>query len=311
MYTQHYGFNEKPFTLTPDPEFLYLSKQHQTALNMLEYGLHSQAGITVINGEVGSGKTTLVRRILQEVDQTLTVGLISNAHSAFGDLLQWVLNAFEIEAAGNDKASRYQTFVDFLIKEYSENRRTVLIIDEAQNLDVQTLEELRLLSNINADKYLLLQLILIGQPELLEVLRKPELRQLAQRVSVDYRLNPLKYKESVDYIRHRLRIAGGSANLFDKYAIAVIFYYSQGVPRLINTLCDFALVYGFAEEAESIDLALMLDVIKDKIKGGIYPVPEHENKETQKIRELIYKEKGVDIGVFVNEDDDEDELSAL
>lgn len=312
MYTEYYGFNEKPFTLSPDPEFLYLSKQHQTALNMLEYGLHSQAGITVINGEVGSGKTTLLRRILQEIDQTVTVGLISNAHSAFGDLLQWVLNAFEIPSEGQDKATRYQAFIDFLINEYSENRRTVLIIDEAQNLDMQTLEELRLLSNINADKHLLLQLILVGQPELLAVLRKPELRQLAQRVSVDYRLNPLKYKETVDYIRHRLRVAGGSANLFDKYAIAVIFYYSQGVPRLINTLCDFALVYAFAEEAESIDLALTLDVVKDKVRGGIFPLPAQESKETEKVRELIYKEKGVDIGVIGDEaDDDEEELTAL
>lgn len=310
MYTEYYGFNEKPFTLTPDPEFLYLSKQHQAALNMLEYGLHNQAGITVINGEVGSGKTTLVRRILQDVDQTLTVGLISNAHAAFGDLLMWVLNAFAIECDAVDKASRYQAFVDFLIQEYSENRRTVLIIDEAQNLDAQALEELRLLSNINADKYLLLQLILIGQPELLDMLRKPELRQLAQRVSVDYRLKPLKYKEAVNYIRHRLQVAGGSPELFDKYAIAVIFYYSQGVPRLINTLCDFALVYGFAEEAESIDLLLMLDVIRDKQSGGIYPIPRHETKETKKIRDLISQEKGIDIGCLVIEDDEE-ELNAL
>lgn len=311
MYTEYFDFTEKPFALAPDPEFLFLSKQHQTALNMLEYGLHSLAGITVISGEVGSGKTTLVRRILQEVDQSLTVGLISNAHNSFGDLLQWVLNAFEIKAKVTDKASKYQAFVDFLIQEYAENKRTVLIIDEAQNLDAETLEELRLLSNINADKHFLLQLILIGQPELLEMLQKPELRQLAQRVSVDYRLNPLKYKETSAYIKHRLTIAGGNPELFDKYAIAAIYYYSQGVPRLINTLCDFALVYGYAEEVELINLNLILDVIKDKQQGGIFPIPKQETKEGAKVRELIHQAKGVDIKVEPANEEDEEELDAL
>ncbi|MDZ4132944.1 MAG: AAA family ATPase [Dethiobacteria bacterium] len=310
MYQDFFGFKEKPFSLTPDPDFLYLSKQHMTALNMLEYGLHSQAGITVINGEVGSGKTTLVRRILQEIDQDVTVGLISNAHNAFGDLLQWVLNAFELDASAADKASRYQIFVDFLVSEYSQNRRTVLIIDEAQNLDMQTLEELRLLSNINVDKYLLLQLILVGQPELLELLQRPELRQLAQRVSVDYRLKPLKYKETLEYIQHRLEVAGGAANVFDKYAMAVIFYYSQGIPRLINTLCDFSLVYGFAEEIQPLTMSLVLDVIRDKLQGGIFPFPEKETNEMTKVRALILQQKGIDIGQL-QQDEDEEELKSL
>jgi general secretion pathway protein A len=310
MYQDFFGFKEKPFALTPDPDFLYLSKQHRTALNMLEYGLHSQAGITVINGEVGSGKTTLVRRILQEIDQDITVGLISNAHNAFGDLLQWVLNAFELDTSAVDKASRYQTFVDFLVSEYGQNRRTVLIIDEAQNLDMQTLEELRLLSNINADKFLLLQLILVGQPELLELMQRPELRQLAQRVSVDYRLTPLKYKETLEYIQHRLAVAGGAANIFDKYAMAVIFYYSQGIPRLINTLCDFSLVYGFAEEIQLLTMPLVLDVIRDKLQGGIFPAPENETNEMAKVRALILQQKGIDIGLL-QQDEDEEELRSL
>lgn len=281
-----------------------------TALNMLEYGLRSQAGITVINGEVGSGKTTLVRRILQEIDQEITVGLISNAHNAFGDLLQWVLNAFEIDANAADKASRYQAFVDFLVSEYSENRRTVLIIDEAQNLDMQTLEELRLLSNINVDKYLLLQLILVGQPELLDMMQRPELRQLAQRVSVDYQLKPLKYKETLEYIRHRLGVAGGAPDLFDKYAMAVIYYYSQGIPRLINTLCDFALVYGYAEEIKTVDMSLVLDVIRDKLQGGIFPLPNKETNEMAKVRSLILQQKSIDIGLL-QPAEDEEELSSL
>ncbi len=295
MYKQFYGFKERPFTLTPDPAFLYLSKQHEMALAMLNYGLQNEAGITVITGEVGSGKTTLIRDILQHMDETSVTGLISNAHSAFGDLLQWVLMAFDISTEAKDKSTRYQILVDFLIKNYAENKTTVLIIDEAQNMDVETLEELRLISNINADKHLVLQLVLIGQPELLKMMQQHELRQLAQRVSVDYQLKALGYKETTAYIRHRLVVAGGKDNIFDKYALAVAFYHSGGIPRLINTLCDFALVFGFSEGLQNINLDIMLDVIKGKQYGGIFPMVEKENEEQVNIRQLIKQNKNVDI----------------
>ena len=295
MYTEFYGLKEKPFSLTPDPTFLYLSKQHKRALSMLNYGLQSEAGITLISGEVGSGKTTLIRQILQHMDDNYTVGLISNAHSAFGDLMQWVLMAFGIESNEKDKAKLHKIFIDFIIKEYSENKRTILIIDEAQNLDIKTLEELRLLSNINADKHLILQLIMVGQPELLQIMQRPELRQLAQRISVDYRLRQLKFNETVEYIEHRLKVAGAQPDLFDIYAVAVVHYYSQGVPRLINVLCDFALVYGFAEDAKHISLELMLDVAQDKLQGGVFPFPKRETKEATQVREIVKKETGVDI----------------
>lgn len=311
MYTDFYGLKEKPFSLNPDPSFLYLSKQHQIALTMLNYGLESQAGVTVISGEVGSGKTTLIRKVLQQIEDDLTVGLISNAHSSFGNLFEWVLTAFGITTEKKDKASLYEIFVEFLINEYAHNKRSVLIIDEAQNLDINTLEELRLLSNINADKHLVLQLVLIGQPELLQTMQLPELRQLAQRVSVDYQLHPLKYKETTAYIRHRLHVAGGKPQLFDKYAAAVVFYHSRGIPRLINTLCDFALVYGFAEEAAQIDLNLMMDVIKDKMRGGIFPIPKQENKEAAKIRMIIKRERNVDILPKLSSDKEGDEIHAL
>ncbi len=295
MYTQFYGFTEKPFSLTPDPAFLYLSKQHKMALTMLSYGLQSQAGITVISGEVGSGKTTLIREILRQLDKDINVGLISNAHNSFGNLLEWVLMAYNIKTEAKDKAALYKIFVEFLINEYANNKRTVLIIDEAQNMDMQTLEELRLLSNINADKHLVLQLVLIGQPELLETLQRHELRQLAQRVSVDYKLKQLGYKETKAYIQHRLTVANGDKDIFDKYAIAAIYYHTGGVPRLINTLCDFALVYGFAEDSKHIYLELMLDVIRDKQKGGVFPVISSENREQEAVRRLVKLEKGIDI----------------
>lgn len=310
MYTQFYELTEKPFSLTPDPSFLYLSKQHKMALTMLSYGLQSQAGITVISGEVGSGKTTLIREILRQMDKDINVGLISNAHNSFGNLLQWVLMAFNIKSEAKDKATLYKIFVEFLINEYANNKRTVLIIDEAQNMDMQTLEELRLLSNINADKHLVLQLVLIGQPELLETLQRHELRQLAQRVGVDYKLKQLGYKETKAYIQHRLSVANGDPDIFDKYAIAAIYYHTDGVPRLINTLCDFALVYGFAEDSKYIYLELMLDVIKDKQKGGVFPCMSSENKEQAAVRRLVKQEKGIDI-VPNLQDETEDIITEL
>ncbi len=306
MYTEYYGLTEKPFSLTPDPSFLYLSKQHKMALTMLLYGLQSQSGVTVISGEVGSGKTTLIREILSHMDSSVNVGLISNAHNSFGNLLQWVLMAFNIKSEATDKATLYQIFVDFLINEYANNKRTVLIIDEAQNMDIETLEELRLLSNINADKHLVLQLVLMGQPELLETMQRYELRQLAQRVSVDYKLKPLGYRETKAYIQHRLKVANGSGEIFDKYAVAAIYYHSSGIPRLINTLCDFALVYGFAEDAMQIPLELMLDVIKDKQQGGVFPVFATENKEQATVRKLVKDQKGIDI--LARYEDEEEEI---
>ncbi|MFK5950137.1 MAG: AAA family ATPase [Methylococcales bacterium] len=306
MYQAFYGFKEKPFTLTPDPAFLYLSKQHEMALTMLNYGLQSEAGISVITGEVGAGKTTLIREILQHSAENSEVGLISNAHSSFGDLLQWVLMAFDISTEAIDKAGRYQVLVDFLISNYANNKKTILIIDEAQNMDAETLEELRLISNINADKHLVLQLILVGQPELLELMQRHELRQLAQRVSVDYKLKALGYKETVAYIKHRLVVAGGDEDIIDKYAIAAIFYYSGGIPRLINTLSDFALVFGFAGGLKQIDLNIMLEVIKGKQEGGIFPMIKQENKEQGRVRQLIQQQKNIDIQLTLGEEDEEE-----
>lgn len=309
MYKQHYGFKENPFSLTPDPSFLYLSKKHEMALTMLNYGLQAESGISVITGEVGSGKTTLVRKLLQTIDDQCVVGLVSNAHNSFGDLLQWLLMAFDITSEGKDKATRYQILVDFLINNYSQNKRTVLIIDEAQNMDAETLEELRLISNINSDKHLVLQLVLIGQPELLQMMQRHELRQLAQRVSVDYQLKALGYKETVAYIKHRLLVAGGKQDIIDRYAIATVYYHSGGIPRLINTLCDYALVFGFSENVQTIDLELFLEVIKGKQQGGIFPGVKQENKEQAKIRKLVKQQKGVDIQAVAQ--DIEEELFEL
>ena len=258
----------------------------------------------MITGEVGSGKTTRRRELLRNLSKESTVGLISNAHSSFGDLFQWILMAFDISTDAQDKASRCKVLVDFLIQNYADNKKTILIIDEAQNMDAETLEELRLISNINADKHLVLQLVLVGQPELLEMLQRQELRQLAQRVSVDYKLTGLGYKETAAYIRHRLVVAGGKIDTFDKYAIATIYYYSGGIPRLINTLCDFSLVFGFSEALKKINLEITLDVIRGKLYGGIFPMIKKKNKQQTEVRELIKQQKGIDIQLIKGEPDD-------
>ena len=274
MYEAFYGMKERPFALTPDPAFLFLSAKHSLALSMLEYSLTGQAGFTVVTGEIGSGKTTLIRQFLKRPDRSINVGVISNTHVGFGDLLQWVLLAFGILSPAGDKASRYQAFASYLIEQYGAGKQTVLVVDEAQNLSIESLEELRLLSNINADKDQLLQMILVGQPELLENLKRPELRQFAQRVSVHYHLSPLSYPETRDYIRHRLKVAGASPNLFDKMAIGAIYYFSNGVPRLINSLCDMSLVYGFAESKRMIDIDTILAVVRDREKGSLLVLPK-------------------------------------
>jgi len=264
MYEAYYGLSERPFSLLPDPDFLYLSKSHETALTLLEYGFMSQAGFTVITGEIGSGKTTLSRHVLNKLDDKVTVGLITNAQKSFGELLQWVLLAFGLDYKNKTKVELYQAFNDFLIEEYRKNHRTVLMIDEAQNLSIETMEELRMLSNINADKHQVLQMVLLGQPELRAMLRQPELEQFAQRISVDFHLKRLNEDEAKAYIKHRLEVVGGSPDLFDDEACEAAFMLSRGTPRIINRVCDLALVYGFAEEKQQITAEIMLEVTMDK-----------------------------------------------
>jgi len=272
MYESFYGFKEKPFSLLPDPSFLYMSRQHKMALALLEYGLMNQAGFTVISGDIGTGKTTLIRHLLNNMEKDLTVGLISNTHRSFGELLQWVLLAYDLDHTGKSKVEMYRTFVDFMIAEYASNRRTVLIVDEAQNMEAETLEELRMLSNVNADKDQVLQVVLCGQRELRDTLRRPDLVQFAQRITMDYHIEPLNASETWSYIRHRLEVAGSRPELFEDAACAAIHRFSGGVPRLINLLCDTTLVYGYADQREVIDEELVTEVARDKQQGGIFPI---------------------------------------
>jgi general secretion pathway protein A len=296
MYEEFYNFKDRPFTLSPDPSFLFLGKSHSRAMDILEYGIASDAGITVISGEVGTGKTTLVRNLLDQLGDEVTVGLITNTQQSFGDLLKWVLLSFEIETEETDHIKLYQIFVNFITEEHRAGRRVILIIDEAQNLGMEALEDIRMLTNINVDKTLVLQLVLVGQPELVEILRKKELRQFAQRVSADYFLQPLTYRETEQYIKHRITVAGGDAMLFRPTAYATVYYHSGGIPRVINTICDMALVYAFADEAPRISKEIVLDAIRDRKVGGlVIRDDQHVNKSAEDLRQQIIQKTGVDI----------------
>jgi len=271
MYERHFGFAVKPFALTPDPAFLYPSRQHAMALTMLEYGLESQAAFSLLTGDIGSGKTMLVRKLLRQLGDNVAVGLISNTHGRFESIHGWALSALGIAPSDDSDIAQYEALVDSFVREYGKGRRTLLILDEAQNLSVAVLEELRLLSNVNSEKDLILQILLVGQPELRTKLSKPRLRQFAQRVSVDFHLTPLERGETHAYIRHRLMVAGGDPSLFRPDAIEFVHARTGGVPRLLNQLCDFALVYAFADGRRTIDSDLVAQVVRDRKSGHTLP----------------------------------------
>jgi general secretion pathway protein A len=304
MYTQFFGLKKKPFSLSPDPSFLYLSPKHKKALTTLRYGLVSQASFTVISGDIGSGKTTLIMAVLQKVENQCTVGLITNTHSTFGDLLTWVLASFDISHESKNKAERYQIFTKFLAEEHKKQRRVILIVDEAQNLDIGTLEELRLLSNINIAGQVKLQMILVGQTELIDKLNKPELIQFAQRISIEYHLKPLNFEETQNYIAHRLGVAGGNPAIFNEAAIAAVYYYTEGVPRLINNICDLAMVFAFASENKAVGWKAVVEVVNERKTGGIRrfkgaisvePSLMDRATEAERLRRAILDKTKVDI----------------
>jgi general secretion pathway protein A len=276
MYEHFYQLKEKPFNLLADPAFLYLSKKHELALSYLEYGLSEQAGFIVITGEVGSGKTTLIKYLLTKLEKTpAKTAMIFNTNITPRELLELVLREWGITGVGKEKADCYNALYDFLLHEYTRRNQVVLIIDEAQNLSLETLEEIRMLSNLNDEKHPFLHIILLGQPNLRDRLNQKALEQLRQRIAVHYHLGPLDFEDTVHYIRHRLQKAGGqNPELFMADAIDSIYHHSRGIPRVINVLCDTALVYGFAEGAEKIGKPIIESVIEERVKGGLIVLDE-------------------------------------
>jgi general secretion pathway protein A len=270
MYEAFYGLREKPFSILPDPDLIYWCQSHRLAFAMLEFGVMNSAGFTVITGEIGCGKTTLIRYLLRKLDHHVTTCLISNTPRAHEALLPWILMSLNQPFEGSHPAL-FKQFQRFLHDQSAKGRRTILIVDEAQNLNSEALEELRMLSNINTDKQQFLQLILVGQPQLKELLRAPQLLQFAQRVSSDFHLRPLEPTEVSEYINFRLNAVGARSKLFTDDACRVVADTSRGIPRTINVLCDTALVYGFAAEAESVTSELVNNVIQNKAQFGVLP----------------------------------------
>jgi general secretion pathway protein A len=269
MYESFFGLSAKPFSLLPDANFLFLSKRHRRVVNLLEYGTINQSGFMVISGEVGAGKTTVIRHYLKHLESNVTVGVITNPTKSLGCLMNWISTAYELESFGSDEVKMYNGFVEFLLAQYAKGKRTVLIIDEAQNLSAEMLEELRMLSNVNNERDQLLQIILLGQPELLTTLQRNDLRQFVQRIAVHCHLTPLSPAETASYIHHRLNVVGGAPTLFNDLFCAAVHSFTGGVPRLINLLCDQSLMYAFAEDQESVSFQTVIEVVSDRNGTGL------------------------------------------
>lgn len=301
MYESFYSLEKRPFSLTPDPSFLFLTTQHAHGLATLQYGITSEAGITVLTGEVGTGKTTLLREVLRQIDPECTVGVLTNTHAEFGDLLSWILMAFDIELDTRDKVVMYKRLIEFLTEEHVDGRRVVLIVDEAQNLDVRQLEELRLLSNLNLGDGIVLQLVLVGQPELSATLAREELRQFSQRISVEYDIRAMDLEETSDYITHRLKVAGGEASLFDRIARFAIYYHSRGIPRLVNNICDLALTFAFGEGKPIVDLQVIERVVAGKKITRNQMNASPANACAERLRTKLLDKSGIDIAAIRND----------
>jgi general secretion pathway protein A len=269
MYEAFYGLKQRPFAIVPQAEFLYLTQQHRTALSLLEYGILKPSLFSLITGDIGTGKSTLVRHLLGRLGASITVGVIGNTHKAFGELLEWTLQSFGLDFRGKEKVEMFQLLSNFLMHEFVKNRRVVLVVDEAQNMTIDALEELRMVSNINADRHHLLQIILVGQTRLREKLRLPALQQFAQRIETDFHLRPLSADDVEGYIRYRVKVAGrADGDLFHPEAARMIHRVSRGVPRIINLICDTALVYGFAAAKPAIDVEVVEELNRDKLEQG-------------------------------------------
>lgn len=264
MYYKFYGFKEAPFNMTPSSRFFYESAKHQEALSTLIYAIESRKGFVVITGEIGSGKTTVCRTLLNKLDPGTRTALITNTHISGKDLLGTILEDLEVEYTPGSKSRLLAQLNQYLIEQLRSDRNVVLIIDEAQNLKPAVLEEVRMLSNLETENEKLIQILFLGQPELKTKLALPGLEQLRQRIAVYYHLTPLSEEDTRHYVRHRLKTAGaGDRAYFTDEAMDLIYQFSKGVPRLINQICDSALLTGFIYEKEIVDGKLMHEVMEE------------------------------------------------
>ena len=264
MYGKHFGLVELPFSVTPDPRFSYVNSDYREAFATLRYGIETRKGFIVITGEAGTGKTTLLRRLMHTVEATVHTAFIFNTHLSFTELLRLVLNELGVANSARDKQTLMAQLNDYLIEQLHKDHIVSLLVDEAQNLSDEMLEELRLLSNLETDRAKLIQIVLMGQPELERKLEQPKLRQLKQRVAVRSRLAPLRSDEVASYINSRLQTVGYEGNeLFDLGSVQKIALYSKGIPRLINAICDNALLIAYATSQSKISAKIIDEVARD------------------------------------------------
>ncbi|MGB6604089.1 MAG: AAA family ATPase, partial [Steroidobacteraceae bacterium] len=260
MYLTFFGLNEKPFAITPDPRYLYLSERHAEALAHLLYGIKEAGGFVQLTGEVGTGKTTIVRSLLAQTPKNAEIALILNPRMTAPEFLLTICEELGIgvpDAAQQSLKDLVDILSEYLLRAHAQGQRVVLVVDEAQNLSPDVLEQVRLLTNLETNTQKLLQIILIGQPELRELLSRNELRQLAQRITGRYHLNPLSHEETVAYVCHRLRVAGATSDIFAQRALNEVFRLSGGVPRVINVICDRALLGAYSLDRHRVTAGLV------------------------------------------------------
>jgi general secretion pathway protein A len=284
IYLSFYGMEREPFGVTPDPEFLFMTPGHREVLSQLLYAIQERKGFILVTAEIGMGKTTLLSALRQQLDSTTAVAYVSNSMLPFQGILEYMLEEFELEKPGESGAQRHVTLQNFLIERHRTGQNTVLILDEAQNLYPQTLEQIRLLSNFETTKEKILQIILVGQPELLARLDMPELRQLQQRIGMICSIPPMTRVATRNYIRTRLRMAGApDLGIFGEDSLQRIAEYAEGIPRVVNTVCDHCLLIGYADQTRRIDAEIVEQAI-NYLEAGRRPRPRERRREAPRPR---------------------------
>ena len=317
MYEKYFSFKHKPFDLVPNPDFLFLSSTHQKAITYLDYGIKEKIGFILLTGEIGSGKTTIIRNLIKNLNGSFKISRIHNTKISSEQLITMINEDFGLNVDGKNKTKLLSELNVFLIEQYSKKSQPILLIDEAQNLSPELLEEIRLLSNLETDRAKLLQIILVGQPELKKTLMLPELMQLRQRINISYHIAPLTYDETAKYIKHRLTVAGNpEAIRIGGDMLSLIYRFSKGIPRLVNILCDFALLTAFVDGKKEVSIDIVKEVAKDLEEKDYWSETKGVTADSEKIRkdendELVHVVGDISLRVIKLEKAIENNLSEI